>query len=228
MLRIAQFISSGVLVMLMSPTSVSAALIFQSGALGTSVDWSDIANGTVLGTSVDWNVYLGVRFQVTSTTIATRIGGHFVAHPDSATEKFFGALVKLTSSADLPDSYDLSTPDVMGTTAISFTNPSSVVFGDLAVRLSAGWYGVVFGNGLFGTDIQAEGAAVRDGADFGNQSYFGWQPNAFGWYDGSALPQDSFDNHYFVVEGNVIPESSSLALALLAAATLVAPRLIRR
>ena len=199
-----------------------AGVLYQSGTLGpTSISWSDVAFDAVPGASAEQSAFVGARFNVDSQAVTVRIGGHFAAHPNSVTDKFFGAIIRLSGSTDLPDSENLSTPDVLGATTLSFTSPSSVAFGDLSLILRPGWYAVVFGSGLFGSDQFAVGAAIRNGQDAGSPSCIAWPPG-LGWFDAQALFPGSFENNYFVVEGNYIPEPSSLSLALLAAAAILA------
>ena len=82
--------------------------------------------------------------------MTTRIGGHFVG--GFSETDFFGAIVGLTDSLDFPDSLDLSTPDVISASTLTFPDTSDEVFGGLSVNLQPGWYALVFGSGLFGTD----------------------------------------------------------------------------
>jgi MYXO-CTERM domain-containing protein len=117
----------------------------------------------------------------------------------------------------LPDSGDLATPDVLGVTLITFPDPSMEAFGNLAVNLDPGSYAVVFGSGLFGTN--GRGAAVANGTDIGDPNYILWQPGN-GWLDMPPI----FSNFRFVVEGQFVPEPSSLALGLVAVTLFVAGR----
>ncbi len=67
----------------------------------------------------------------------------------------FGAIVALSGANDVPDSVDLSTPDVLGTTLIPVFNEadpdrSFITSGKLSVELAPGYYAAVFGSGKFG------------------------------------------------------------------------------
>jgi hypothetical protein len=208
-----------IFVVIICASRSDAGGIFQSGALGpTGVLWEDVNSQSVPSTNVDPDVFIGARFYIAAPVITTRIGGHFIGHPFNTSPEFYGAIAALTAADDFPDSIDLTTPDVRGETILSFGNPSSVSFGDLALNLQPGWYALIFGSGLFGT--HSYGNAVRDGTDFGVQSYFAWDRNAGVWHE----LDKSVSNHYVVVEGAFIPEPSSFALALFAAAVLVFAR----
>jgi hypothetical protein len=187
-----------------------ADVLFESGTLGpTGIPWSDLTNGTVPGTNVNKFVFPGVRFHLDQPAMTTQVGGHFVAASGGT---FFGAIVKLDDANDFPNSGDLSTPDVLGTTVIAFPTPSAEVFGNLALPLDPGWYALVFGSGLFGTN--GVGVAVRNGMDIGNPAYIGYDPN-LQWFnlDLLALP---FNNHRFVIDGHIVPEPQSVILAFIA------------
>jgi hypothetical protein len=194
------------LAVLVTPCSkfANAALIF-SGTLGqTNVAWDDLLAQTVPGTNVDGDIFVGVRFHINAPTITTRIGGHFVGYPNTPNNDFFAAIIGLTSAADFPDSSDLTTADVLGVTTLTFPLlHSAEAFGPLSMPLGPGWYALVFGGGLFGTS--GSGAAVRNGLDIDLPTYIGWHPNDE-WRDLSNF----FSNHRFVVEGNVVPEPTSL------------------
>jgi hypothetical protein len=184
----------------------SAASIFESASLGqTGITAEQVRTQEVFGTHVSEEVFGGARFQVTKSWQVTRIGGHFVGR---ANDSFFGAIVRLSNSADFPDSSNLSTPDVLGVTNLEFSDPSAEVFGNIAVTLQPGWHAVVFGSGLFGAT--GSGAAVFNGVDVGSPAYIGWQPGSTGWWE---LP-DFFDHHRYIIEGTVVPEPFAAPLAM--------------
>jgi hypothetical protein len=198
---------------------VSADTIFESGTLGpTGIPYSGLGGGTAPGSSgVTPDVFSGVRFELSDPVLTSRVGGHFVADPRLDSTSFFGAIVRLESGTDFPNSGDLSTSDVVGATLLTFPHPSAEVFGNLAVRLNPGWYALVFGSGLFGAT--GGGAAVLNNPDIGSPTYFGHQPSS-GWFEISP-PHGPFENFRLVVEGIVVPEPSSVTTSLLLVAFFV-------
>lgn len=155
-----------------------------------------------------------MRFFIDQSVTTTRIGGHFVKNT-LADNSFFGAIVELDDEHDFPDSGDLSTSDVVGSTLLTFPEPSDEVFGDLAKQLESGWYALVFGSGLFGAT--GSGGAVRNGIDIGTPTYIGSQSGA-DWFNLTDLSDVvEFTNHRFIIEGSMVPESASLGLLLIAA-----------
>ncbi len=196
---------------------VSAATLFESGTLGpTGVTWDDLLAETVGGTNVKDVVFTGVRFELTQSVVTTQIGGHFLQRPGSDPQgdgSFFGAIVALSDANDFPDSGDLSTPDVLGSTLLSFPDPSDEVFGNLALTLNPGWYSLVFGSGLF--NATANGVALRNNPDIGGPAYIAFQPGS-GWFNLTDLSDAIlFVGHRFVVSGNLIPEPSSAVLVMI-------------
>ncbi len=180
-----------------------AATIFESGTLGPT----GIPQGSVAATNISPYVYTGVRFELTQPAITTQIGGHFV---DTAGGSFFGAIIKLDGSDDFPDSGDLSTADVLGSTDLTFPVPSDEIFGNLSLSLDPGWYALVFGSGLFGTN--GDGAAPRNNPDIGNPTYIGFQPlSGIGWVDITG----PFSDHRFLVHGELTPEPMTIVLGTL-------------
>ncbi len=191
--------------------SALAATVFESGTLGpTGLYLNAIGGGTAPGSSgVNPDVFSGVRFQIGQTVMTTRVGGHFVADPRFG-DSFFGAIVRLDGAMDFPDSGNLSTPDVLGTTLLTFPNPSAEVFGNLTVKLDPGWYALVFGSGLFGAT--GSGAAVLNNPDIGTPSYIAHQPAA-GWFNFADIG-GFFNDFRLVVDGNAVPEPSTCVLVL--------------
>ena len=185
-----------------------AAILFGSGTLGpTGVSFDDLG-GVVPGTNIQNVIFAGVRFELTQPVITTEIGGHFVA-PVVGT--FFGAIIALNDANDFPDSEDLSSTDVLGNTLLTFPVLSDEVYGDLNLSLDPGWYALVFGSGLFGATTN--GGAVRNGLDIGDPSYIAFGPN-LKWFNLDIF-QNPFDNHRFVINGNFVPDPSTLSLLLL-------------
>jgi len=193
------------ILILTTATNITAATIFESGTLGpTGVTWLDLQNQNVQGTNVNSAVFVGVRFELTQPVLTSEVGGHFAG---PAPGEFFGAIVKLADATDFPDSTNLSTPDVLGTTTLAFPNPSAEVFGSLSLTLDPGWYALVFGSGLFSTT--GFGGAVENGVDIGTPTYVSWQFGNSGW---SVPINPVFRNYRFVVQGQVVPEPSAMNL----------------
>jgi hypothetical protein len=187
----------------------SAAILIESGTLGpTGVSWEQVQSQTVPGTNVNASVFVGVRFELTQPVVTSQVGGHFLG-PNGG--ELFAAIVALNDHTDFPNSDNLSSPDVLGTTRIGFPNPSSEVFGNLQVPLNPGWYALVFGSGLF--EAQGFGGTVRNGLDIGDPTYIAHQPG--GWFNLSDLSDViRFENHRFVVLGRIIPEPTAIAMML--------------
>lgn len=194
-----------------APPTADAAVIFESGVLGPT----GLEKGAVAASVVASDVFAGVRFQLTEPVVTSQVGGHFV---DRSNGTFFGAIVRLDNENDFPNSGDLSTPDVLGAAVLIFPVPSAEVFGNLAIALDPGWYALVFGSGLFGA--AGDGAAPLNNPDIGSPTYIAFQPGAVsGW---GVLLNPIFRNFRFVVNGQVVPEPSTVGLISVAVFALMA------
>ena len=119
-----------------------------------------------VGYAVRNDSFLGARFEVTAAVDIAEIGGRLNVFSGT----LFGAVIALTGPDDLPDSNDLSTPDVLDTVLISDANSSGDLTVPLSLHLEPGWYAVMFGSGLFGAN--GFGNAPFNNADIGSPSYF--------------------------------------------------------
>ena len=187
--------------LLLNAAIARAETLFESGTLGQT----GIPRGVVPGATVSAAVFNGVRFQLIEPVVTAQVGGHIVGS-QGTTDTFFGAIVKLDDENDFPNSGDLSTPDVLGSTVIAFPAPSAEVFGNLEVRLDPGWYAIVFGSGLFGA--VGNGAMPLNNPDIGNPTYIGYQPG-FGW---GNLLNPIFHDYRFALEGRIVPEPAAISL----------------
>jgi hypothetical protein len=206
------------------PTSAAADILFESGTLGpTGITWQQLLDDEPVGSNVASEVFSGVRFELTQPVVTTRVGGHIVSSP-ATVGTFFGAIVKLDDEFDFPNSGDLSTPDVVGSTVIAFPYPSAEVFGDLSLSLDPGWYALVFGSGLLGAI--GDGAMPLNNPDIGSPTYIGFQPGAvLGW---GNLINPIFRNYRFVVEGTAVPEPTSVLLAFFCICVVASSRFRRQ
>ncbi|HEX6963360.1 MAG TPA: hypothetical protein VF175_15945 [Lacipirellula sp.] len=196
-----------------------AAVIYESAALGPT----GVSQGSVPGTNINPFVFTGVRFELLQPAITSQVGGHFTS-PANGT--FFGALVRLDSAEDFPNSASLSTADVLGAAVLDFPLPSAEVYGELSLSLSPGWYALVFGSGLFTSS--GYGSAPRNNMDFGEPDYIAFQPG-IGWFDLTDLSDVlDFVDHRFVVLGSIVPEPSTAAILVLGMAILFAQAKSRR
>jgi len=128
--------------------------------------------GVTGGITIDDNNFLGVRFTVAVPGVTTAVSIHAFSLFPSAT--IFAAVIALTDLSDFPDSLDLSTADLVGSTLLSLTNPSAVVQAPLVLNLAAGTYGLLFGSGLLGASsgFGNTAGATSNNTDIGSPSYF--------------------------------------------------------
>ncbi|WP_146446475.1 hypothetical protein [Botrimarina colliarenosi] len=144
-------------------------------------------------TSVSSGFFSGMNFEVDRPTRISQIGGRF----SSGSQTVFGALFRATGFIDPPDSTDLTSSDVLATTLIDipsrpFGGPPVDAFGEVDLVLEPGYYGVVFGSGLFGA-TGSTGLASVD-SEYGSQFTYSFRTS-----DGSRFTQSS--NVRVVVEG---------------------------
>ncbi len=133
---------------------VISALVCAAPALGQVIVYERATLGTTGvtsggGISVSNDFYTGWRFQVTGGPVTTtRMGTHLF--PGSGTA--FGAIVQLTGPNDDPDAFNLTSPDVLGTTLITIGSVgcSCEDAAPISVTLNDGWYLAIFGTGRFG------------------------------------------------------------------------------
>ena len=133
------------------------------------------------GSSIIPEQFLMIRFEVSGPVRTSQIGGLIGGFGDDV--KVFGAIIALSDRDDVPDSADLSTPDVLGHTLVRGTDPATVNTGWLSVELSEGWYALVFGTGRFGATSEGFAPTVDRAQTF---SYY---TSNGGW---SSLPNHTF------------------------------------
>jgi len=169
------------------------------------------------GSSLFTRQFIGVKFFVSERATTRAIGGLFGEQLD-----IFGAVVRLSSASDFPDSTDLSTPDVLGATRIfdfSGNNQNAAVFSQrLSLTLEGGWYALVFGSGLFGT-VNSEwgGALPTTSLALGHPRFFisgGFDPGT--QFRTWVVPRTT--TPFLFIEGDVsqpaVPEPGTMTLVL--------------
>ena len=125
-------------------SSVQATFLFETAA----------GNPLPSGLVVDDFFWPAHRFQIDALTELESVGGFF-ENFTADDQTIFAAVVALTGPLDFPDSLDLSSPDVLGTTLLELggqTILGSDRSGSLNLALAPGWYALVFGAGKFGAD----------------------------------------------------------------------------
>ena len=124
-----------------------ASLPVQTAPLFATASGDPLASGLV----VDDHFWPTHRFEIGSPTVVASVGGYF-DNTTAGAISIFGAIVSLSGATDFPDSLDLSSADVIGTTVIEVLPPAGLYSGDLPISLAPGWYALAFGTGKFGAD----------------------------------------------------------------------------
>lgn len=184
----------------------------------------DTASGTPQPSRISLAVRDGIwpmhRFEVTTPGFdVTSVGGFFEEFNENSDVTVFAAIVSLTGPTDIPDSFDLTTGDLVATT--TFVVPEDAlqpVSTSFPLSLTTGWYALVFGTGAFGADTV--GSDAFDGVlltGLPTDLDLSQQPVSL-FNSANNGPQNTFldqdVNADFVVEGNFVgvPEPGSMLL----------------
>lgn len=166
-------------------------IIYQSAAF---VDYT--TSGEPGGYFLDNSRSIGAAFQIIQATDVTSIGGYFSQY---STDSIFGAIVPLASLASVPS----AGVDSNALAHVVFTPVGTDQLVSMNVHLDPGFYGVVFGSGLWGTTGTSALVSGQDGAN--SQLFSG---TGTGW--NTFAPADMS----IEVDGTVapVPEPSESAL----------------
>ena len=158
---------------------------------------------------------LGVAFHVSTPVTTGSIGGYFAEYNPGTPSEIVGAIVRLHGPYDFPDSFDLTTPDVLGTTSIHISDSAGDFAGDLSLRLTGGWYALVFA----AAGVRDGSAAIMPGVneETGDPLYFFSRPaateNGFEYVGGRG--EGGLDGVRMFVDSDPatsVPEPSTLLL----------------
>jgi hypothetical protein len=129
------------------PVEVEAdPIIFQSAQFGEPRP----------GYALEPSQFIGVRFEISAPVVSSTIGGAFLSQTSStgstSDSELFGAIVRLSGPTDFPDTFALSSPDVLGTTRIivPVDTPVQDRSAPLTLALVPGWYALMFGSDQIG------------------------------------------------------------------------------
>lgn len=177
----------GVLLAVAGPIpSAPAEIIHESAMLGPT--------GISSGANLYQAQFLGARFHIDRRVDVTAVGGHLTMHLGFEGQTLFAAIVPLEGPDALPLGEPFGEGEVIASAVFSAGFPSSDVRVPLSVTLDPGYYGLIFGTGLFGAT--GEGGMPLNNYDLPGASYLFW--NGFVWFG------DPFDGARFVVEGDVV------------------------
>ena len=126
-----------VLLISVTPVTVTAYPIYQSAPVSPVVD--PVGPATVIVEDQS----LGVKFYVSEKLKTGSIGGYFELYAGVESE-ILGAVVRLDKPDDFPNSFDLTTRDVLKTTKIQVSALAGDYAGNLSLNLTPGWYALVF------------------------------------------------------------------------------------
>ncbi len=175
----------GLLLIGVTPLAAAAFSIYESVALGP------LATGGDPPPVIVADQFLGVKFHVSKPVTTGSIGGYFAPYTRGVEADIVGAIVRLDGPHDFPDSFNLTTDDVLGKTLIHISEPGGDFAGDLTLTLTEGWYALVFA----ATGIQDKHNAIMPRMDTAIEYplyFFGrvLDPNAPEWFaflDGGGL-----------------------------------------
>ena len=152
-----------------TPLTAEALLIYESApngplaTFGRQVPYGDLPPVVVEDQS------LGVKFHVSKPVTTGSIGGYFGPY-GSVESDIIGAIVRLHGPYDFPNSFDLTTKDVLGKTNIHISTTAGNYAGDLSLNLTGGWYALVFA--ATGSGDANNALMPRMTSDIGDPLYF--------------------------------------------------------
>ncbi|MBP1779495.1 MAG: motif [candidate division NC10 bacterium] len=166
----------GALLIGVTPLTATALLIYESapnGPLATPfVDPSPFGDPPPVIVDNPPIAYqsLGVKFYVSEKVKTGSIGGYFAPYPNPTDSDIIGAIVRLEGPSDFPNSFDLTTKDVLGKTTIHISQAAANYAGDLSKMLSVGWYALVFA--ASDSALKNDALMPRMVSDIGDPLYF--------------------------------------------------------
>ncbi len=188
----------GLVVAGLSISIPASAAYFESASLGPT---GVIFPGPVIFNNFFGSQFYGVRFEVTGPIQVTAVGAHIAGNPN-AVSPLFAAIVSLDSVTAMPVGSPLSTP-LAGATFYAPVGSTDLRI-PLSLSLSAGYYGLIFGDGLFGSPTNGEATLINNGvASVSNlpDAYFAYSTLNFPGLPSSGVWQSmGSSNVRFVVE----------------------------
>jgi hypothetical protein len=128
-----------------------------AGPRGTVIECAPVVpSGASAGLVFSRMFWPGFRFEVTTSTRATRLGLQIAPERAGVVQ---AALVRLTGPSDGPDAADLSGADVVARADLAMpASASALVLGvDVDIALTPGWYALVFGTSDVGGSLPSAG-----------------------------------------------------------------------
>ncbi len=155
------------------PTIITPTLLGSTGQRG--------------GSTLASTQFYGWRFKLTKAVEITHVGGHLLGN-FSGDSTIFGAIISLSSPNALPTGNPFTTGEVLASTTLTPTAPSSEILVPLSVTLKPGNYALVFGSGLFNAFGIGAMPNYTDQLDLPGtslSSYFFWDGTESRWRDGT-------------------------------------------
>lgn len=182
------------------PTFALSETIYESATLGPT--------GAASGLDLSSTQHVGSRFSIALPANVTGVRGHMLGVNPNPTS-LFAAIVRMSGEFPSPTVY---TTDTLASTV--FTLPlaglSRDVFVPLSASLPAGNYALIFGAGRFGaTGLSGRMPTNNPETPQGTGSFF--LGGSGTWIN--LAPR--FSQFRFVVEGQFVPEPSTLSLLVL-------------
>lgn len=171
----------GLGVVLLGTLAVRAELLYASGIQGEPV-----SGGFLLRD----DEFYGVRFRVTTATDVTSVGGHLWAADGGG--GLFAAIVRLDSGTAFPHGSPFAPGEVLASGAFTLQPGLSREYDfPLSVALGPGFYGLVFGDGLFGDPVSRDTAVSLSNVESPDSSDFQWTgPLLDFWTDNNWPPNN--------------------------------------
>ena len=186
-------------------------------ANSTAIFESSTGNSDTYGIAVSDEIWVFHSFEITQTVQLESIGGTFWSL-DGSEREIFGGIIELSSPWDKPDSFDLSTSDVLGTTLVSVGSTIGDYEGDIDLVLEAGWYSLVFGAGAFGADSSPDVTLMMPHLDIDLSDLYAY--SALTTSDPFRYVAQASQSRFYV-KASEVPLPSVLSLFLLGLGSLV-------
>jgi hypothetical protein len=160
--------------------------------------------------------FIGTCLYLEESIHVQSIGASVFGASDDTT--LFMALISMDSSSSLPSGNPFTEDEVLAHTTLNIGTELNDYWAAMDISLAPGYYGLVIGSGLYGTT--GAGAMPNNNYDHLFSEYFSWTSvSPYNPYDPIPLADDGAwysggDGYRFLMEGDVIPEPSSILLLL--------------